>query len=144
MHISISFPFQTLYFFPNRESSLLSDQSYCNALIDFSVIIIRVMAEIAKLVDVFSSGDDLSQRLRADSSLNLGFRKLCSILRQAVEPVAGDGNKLGLQFWDQSQIQAVTSLALTLVNSTRSLSGTLSTIIYVFMDILARNFMRVT
>nr|XP_016439279.1 PREDICTED: auxin transport protein BIG-like [Nicotiana tabacum] len=80
------------------------------------------MAEIAKLVDVFSSGDDLSQRLRADSSLNLGFRKLCSILRQAVEPVAGDGNKLGLQFWDQSQIQAVTSLALTLVNSTRSLS----------------------
>lgn len=123
---------------------MLSDQSYCNALIDFSVIIIRVMAEIAKLVDVFSSGDDLSQRLRADSSLNLGFRKLCSILRQAVEPVAGDGNKLGLQFWDQSQIQAVTSLALTLVNSTRSLSGTLSTIIYVFMDILARNFMRVT
>ncbi|XP_009785858.1 auxin transport protein BIG isoform X1 [Nicotiana sylvestris] len=80
------------------------------------------MAEIAKLVDVFSSGDDLSQRLRADSSLNLGFRKLCSILRQAVEPVAGDGNKLGLQFWDQSQIQAVTSLALALVNSTRSLS----------------------
>lgn len=80
------------------------------------------MAEIAKLVDVLSSGDDLSRRLRTDSSLNLGFQKLCSILRQAVEPSADDANKLGLQLWDQSQIQAVASLAFALVNSTRSLS----------------------
>lgn len=80
------------------------------------------MAEIAKLVDGLSSGDDLSRRLRTDSSLNLGFLKLCSILRQAVEPTADDGDKLGLQLWDQSQIQAVASLALALVNSTRSLS----------------------
>ncbi|XP_049346359.1 auxin transport protein BIG isoform X1 [Solanum verrucosum] len=80
------------------------------------------MAEIAKLVDVLSSGDDLSIRLRADSSLNLGFQKLCSILQQSVEPTADDANKLGLQLWDQSQIQAVASLALALINSTRSLS----------------------
>ncbi|TMX03791.1 hypothetical protein EJD97_014195 [Solanum chilense] len=80
------------------------------------------MAEIAKLVDVLSSGDDLSRRLRADSSLNLGFQKLCLILRQSVEPTADDANKLGLQLWDQSQIQALASLALALVNSTRSLS----------------------
>lgn len=86
------------------------------------------MAEIAKLVDVLSSGDDLSRRLRTDSSLNLGFQKLCSILRQAVEPSADDANKLGLQLWDQSQIQAVASLAFALVNSTRSLSGTAGTI----------------
>ncbi|CAN4082734.1 unnamed protein product [Withania somnifera] len=80
------------------------------------------MADIAKLVDVLSSGDDLSRRLRTDSSLNLGFQKLCSILQQAVEPTADVGDKLGLQLWDQSQIQAVASLALALVNSTRSLS----------------------
>lgn len=86
------------------------------------------MAEIAKLVDVLSSGDDLSRRLRADSSLNLGFQKLCLILRQSVEPTADDANKLGLQLWDQSQIQALASLALALVNSTRSLSGTVNTL----------------
>lgn len=81
------------------------------------------MAEIAKLVDVLSSADDLSRTLRTDSSLNLGFQKLCSILRQAVEPTVNDDNKLGLQLWDQSQIQAVASVALAVVNSTRSLSG---------------------
>ncbi|PHU27450.1 Auxin transport protein BIG [Capsicum chinense] len=80
------------------------------------------MAEIAKLVDVLSSADDLSRTLRTDSSLNLGFQKLCSILRQAVEPTVNDENKLGLQLWDQSQIQAVASVALAVVNSTRSLS----------------------
>ncbi|PHT91655.1 Auxin transport protein BIG [Capsicum annuum] len=80
------------------------------------------MAEIAKLVDVLSSADDLSRTLRTDSSLNLGFQKLCSILRQAVEPTVNDDNKLGLQLWDQSQIQAVASVALAVVNSTRSLS----------------------
>ncbi|XP_060191553.1 auxin transport protein BIG isoform X1 [Lycium barbarum] len=79
--------------------------------------------EIAKLVDVLSSGgDDLSRRLRSDSSLNLGFHKLSSILKQAVQPVPNDDNKLGLQLWDQSQIQAVASVALAVVNSTRSLS----------------------
>ncbi|PHT57002.1 Auxin transport protein BIG [Capsicum baccatum] len=80
------------------------------------------MAEIAKLVDVLSSADDLSRTLRTDSSLNLGFQKLCSILRQAVEPTVNDENKLGLQLWDQSQIQAVASVALAVFNSTRSLS----------------------
>lgn len=90
--------------------------------------------EIAKLVDAFSSqsssGDvSLSQRLRSDSSLHLGFRKLYSLINYAVTPVDdahsdSSGKKLGIELWDQSQIQAVASLAMEVVKATRSLSGT--------------------
>lgn len=88
--------------------------------------------EIAKLVDALScsSGDvNLSEKLRSDSSLYLGFQKLYSILKYAVKPITSEDDthtnstKLGIELWDQSQIQALASLATAIVNATRSLSG---------------------
>lgn len=83
------------------------------------------MAEIAKLVDALASGDDLSLRIRADSSIRTGFQQLHAILNRALETIGDGDSKLGLEVWDQSQIQAVASFALAVVNSTRSSSGTL-------------------
>ncbi|CAK9175800.1 unnamed protein product [Ilex paraguariensis] len=84
-----------------------------------------VMAEIAKLVEVLfednkQSPSDLSQRLRSDSELKVGMENFYSILKSGVEAI-GDG-KLGLEGWDQSQNQAVASLALAIAYNTRSLS----------------------
>ncbi|CAI9109909.1 OLC1v1009837C1 [Oldenlandia corymbosa var. corymbosa] len=87
--------------------------------------------EIAKLVDALSSAspddDALSQRLRSDSSLSLGFRKLYSILKRCVTPIddgdaAGANSKLGLQQLNLSQIQAVASIATAVVQATRSIA----------------------
>lgn len=88
--------------------------------------------EIAKFVDALScsSGDvTLSEKLRSDSSLYLGFHKLYSILKYAVKPITDEGDthtnstKLGIELWDQSQIQALASLATAIINATRSLSA---------------------
>lgn len=79
--------------------------------------------EIAKLVGVLfddkssSSSNDI--RLRSEK---LGLETLYLILKQGVE-INSDG-KLGLQHWDQAQIQAVISVAYAIVSSTRSISGT--------------------
>nr|GMC67386.1 auxin transport protein BIG [Ipomoea batatas] len=81
------------------------------------------MAEIAKLVDTLSAGDDLSLRIRADSSLRTGFQQLHAILNDALETIGDGDSKLGLEAWDQSQIQAVASFALAVVHSTRSSSA---------------------
>lgn len=80
------------------------------------------MAEIAKLVDALSSGEDLSLRIHDDSSLRTGFHELHAILKHALETIADGDSKLGLEVWDQSQIQAVASSALAVVHSTRSSS----------------------
>ncbi|KAI3768455.1 hypothetical protein L2E82_19139 [Cichorium intybus] len=77
--------------------------------------------EIAKLVGVLfddkasSSSNDI--RLRSEK---LGLESLYLILKQGVE-INSDG-KLGLQHWDQAQIQAVVSVAYAIVSSTRSIS----------------------
>lgn len=89
--------------------------------------------EIAKLIDALSPSSSSSdgnffQRLRSDSSLKLGFRKLYSILKFAVSPIDAVGGdigerKLGFELLEQTQIQAVASLATAVVNAARSLSG---------------------
>ncbi|XP_027153889.1 auxin transport protein BIG [Coffea eugenioides] len=88
--------------------------------------------EIAKLIDALSSlsssfsDDNFSKRLGTDSSLKLGLQKLYSILKYSVSPIAavadGRDKKRGLEFLEQSQIQAVASLATAVVIATRSLS----------------------
>lgn len=80
--------------------------------------------DIAKLIIVLFGEDasiDLPHRLYNDSSLKPGWEKLYVILKQGVQPI-GDG-KLGLQGWDQSQMQAVASVAYAIALSTRSLCG---------------------
>ncbi|XP_059670492.1 auxin transport protein BIG [Cornus florida] len=81
------------------------------------------MAEIAKLVEALfedKPSSDLSQRLRFDSSIKLGLEKFYSILTHGVEAI-GDG-KVGLERWDESQNQAVGSVACAIAYATRSLS----------------------
>lgn len=85
------------------------------------------MAEIAVLVEALfgdKASADLPRRLRSDSSLKLGLEKLYLILKHGVEST-GDG-KLGLESWDQSQIQAVYSIAKAIASAANSLSGTVS------------------
>ncbi|KAL6961117.1 RING-type E3 ubiquitin transferase [Sarracenia purpurea var. burkii] len=81
------------------------------------------MAEIARLFEVVfddKATNDLSQRLRSDSSLKLGLEKFYSILKLG----AGDvGNrKLGLEGWEKSQVEAASSLAYAIAYATRFLS----------------------
>ncbi|KAK2986275.1 hypothetical protein RJ640_021844 [Escallonia rubra] len=79
--------------------------------------------EIAKLVETLlgdKSPTDLALRLRSDPSLKLGLEKFYLILENGLK-LTGDG-QLGLQSWDQSQIQAVGSVSLAIVHATRSLS----------------------
>ncbi|GAB4828001.1 hypothetical protein Ancab_040036 [Ancistrocladus abbreviatus] len=84
------------------------------------------MAELAKLIEAIVSEDkqpspgDLPRRLRSDS-VKLGLEQLYSIVKIGVEAV-GDGDKLGFQCWNQSQIQSICSIALALASATRSLS----------------------
>ncbi|KAL8124720.1 auxin transport protein BIG isoform X1 [Apium graveolens] len=81
------------------------------------------MAEIAVLVEaVFGdkSPADLHRRVRSDSSLKLGFEKLYLILKRSVE-VDSDG-KLGFELWDQSQIQAVSSIGHAIYSAVNSVS----------------------
>lgn len=88
------------------------------------------MAEIAVLVEaVFGdkSPADLHRRVRSDSSLKLGFEKLYLILKSSVE-VDPDG-KLGFELWDQSQIQAVSSIGYAIYSAFNSISGTVSVFI---------------
>lgn len=81
--------------------------------------------EFAKLVGVLfddkaaisSSSNDI--RLRSEK---LGLQNLYLILKQGVE-INTDG-KLGLQHWDQAQIQSVISVAYAIVSSSRSIAGT--------------------
>lgn len=82
--------------------------------------------EIDKLVGVLfdekptSSSSDI--RLRSEK---LGLEKLYLILKHAVQIETDSDGKLGLQRWDQAQIQAVVSVAYAIVSSIRSISGTL-------------------
>lgn len=81
------------------------------------------MAEIAKLIQALfeeNTNTDLNKKLRSDSSLNLGLEQFYLILKQGLQSI-GDA-KLGLQSWEQSQIQAVASVAYAIAYSTRSLS----------------------
>ncbi|CAH9092629.1 unnamed protein product [Cuscuta epithymum] len=79
------------------------------------------MAEIAKLVDALSSSDDLSLRIRADSSLRTGFQELLAIIEHAIETIGKWENNAGFDVQGQQpQIQAVASLALAVVKATRS------------------------
>lgn len=82
------------------------------------------MAEIAVLVEaVFGdkSPADLHRRVRSDSSLKLGFEKLYLILKDSVE--VDSNGKLGFELWDQSQIQAVSSIGYAIYSSVNSVSG---------------------
>lgn len=79
------------------------------------------MDDIAKLVQILfedKSSSDLSQRLRSDS-VKLGLEKFYLILKEGVNS-NGDG-QLGLQSWNQSQIQAIVSVAYAILSATRSL-----------------------
>lgn len=69
------------------------------------------------------SSGDLLQRLRSDDSIRPGLEKLYSILEHGVG--AAEDGKLRLQSWNDSQIQAVCSLASAIASASRSLSGTL-------------------
>lgn len=88
--------------------------------------------EIAALIKTLSA-DDFSEKLRSDPVLRVAFQKIYLILRQSVGSVGcdggagddggGDGCKLGLEAWDQAQINAVACLLIAVVKSVRSLSG---------------------
>lgn len=90
------------------------------------------MAEkpLAKLADFLFSGknlkplspSDLVQSLRSDDSIGPGLQQLYLILKRGLE-ATGDA-KLGFQSWNDSQIQAVCSLASAIASASRSLSGT--------------------
>ncbi|XAR51615.1 Ubiquitin--protein ligase [Bertholletia excelsa] len=80
------------------------------------------MAGIVRLIEVVfddKASSDLYQRLRSDSSLKQGFEKFYSILKLGVEPVAN--GKLGFGCWEQSQVQAVASVAYAIAHASRSL-----------------------
>ena len=88
------------------------------------------MAEaLTKLADAlfFAKNDkssiDLVHNLRSDAdSIRPGLEKLYLILKCGVEP---DGDaKLGIQSWNESQIQEVCSLASAIAFASRSLPGT--------------------
>lgn len=64
---------------------------------------------------------DLHRRVRSDSSLKLGFEKLYLILKDSVE--VDSNGKLGFELWDQSQIQAVSSIGYAIYSSVNSVSG---------------------
>lgn len=91
------------------------------------------MAEaLIKLVDSFSFGKndkslssiDLVRNLRSDDdSIRPGLEKFYLVLKCGVDP-AGDVAKLGLQSWNESQIQEVCALASAIAFASRSLSGT--------------------
>ncbi|KAI4352365.1 hypothetical protein L6164_006625 [Bauhinia variegata] len=66
------------------------------------------------------SSHDLIQKLRSDDAIRLGLNSFLSILKRGVE-VVGDG-RLGLESWDDSQIQAICSIAYAIVSASRSLS----------------------
>lgn len=68
------------------------------------------------------SSSDLLHRLRSDNSIRPGLEKLYLILKHGVEAV--EDGKLRLQSWNDSQIQAVCSLASAIAAASRSLSGT--------------------
>ncbi|KAI4352364.1 hypothetical protein L6164_006625 [Bauhinia variegata] len=72
------------------------------------------------------SSHDLIQKLRSDDAIRLGLNSFLSILKRGVE-VVGDG-RLGLESWDDSQIQAICSIAYAIVSASRSLSGKVSVI----------------
>lgn len=85
------------------------------------------MAEIAVLVEaVFGdkSPADLHRRVRSDSSLKLGFEKLYLILKSSVE--VDLNGKLGFELWDQSQIQAVSSIGNAIYSEINSVHGMVS------------------
>ncbi|KAI4346740.1 hypothetical protein L6164_007612 [Bauhinia variegata] len=66
------------------------------------------------------SSHDLVQKLRSDDAFRLGLNSFHSILKRGVE-VDGDG-RLGLESWEDSQIQAICSIAYAIVFASRSLS----------------------
>ncbi|KAI9082875.1 hypothetical protein K1719_035205 [Acacia pycnantha] len=66
------------------------------------------------------SSDDLVQKLRSDDAIRLGLKSFYSILKRGVE-VIGDG-RLGLQMWNDSQIQAISLYAYAIASASRSLS----------------------
>lgn len=84
------------------------------------------MAELAKLVEVLledKASDDFSNRLRS-TEVKAGLEKFYVILNHGVD-ATGDG-KPGFESWNNSQIQAVASIASAVASATRSLSRTIS------------------
>ncbi|XP_010261103.1 PREDICTED: auxin transport protein BIG isoform X2 [Nelumbo nucifera] len=80
------------------------------------------MAEVAKLVELLheeKAPKDLFKRPNSDL-IRAGLEKFYSILAGGIEEI-GDG-KLGLETWNHLQIQAVVSVAKSIVSATRSLS----------------------
>ncbi|KAF6169153.1 hypothetical protein GIB67_038650 [Kingdonia uniflora] len=78
------------------------------------------MDEIAKLLQLLQANKspiDLSHSLRSESCTT-GAHKFYSILKHGVQET--EDGKLGLQSWNQSQIQAVVSIAKSIVSPTRA------------------------
>ncbi|XP_019051563.1 PREDICTED: uncharacterized protein LOC104587457 isoform X2 [Nelumbo nucifera] len=80
------------------------------------------MAEVAKLVELLheeKAPKDLLKRPNSDL-IRAGLEKFYSIIIGGIEEI-GDG-KLGLETWNHLQIQAVVSVAKSIVSATRSIS----------------------
>ena len=69
---------------------------------------------------------DLLRKLRSEDSIRPALQNFYLILKRGVEASPEDGARLGLQSWNESQIQAVASIASALASASRSLSGEIS------------------
>ena len=69
---------------------------------------------------------DLLRKLRSEDSIRPALQNFYLILKRGVEASPEDGARLGLQSWNDSQIQAVASIASALASASRSLSGEIS------------------
>jgi hypothetical protein len=67
------------------------------------------------------SPSDLLRKLRSDPSIRPALENFYLILKRGVE--ASPDARLGLQSWNDSQIQAVCLIASALASASRSLSG---------------------
>ncbi|KAF3945345.1 hypothetical protein CMV_028261 [Castanea mollissima] len=68
------------------------------------------------------SPTDLLRKLRSEDSIRPALQNFYLILKRGVEASPDDGARLGLQSWNDSQIQAVASIASALASASRSLS----------------------
>lgn len=80
-------------------------------------------ANLIAVADAISnpSGEFL-HKLRSDDAVRSGLDAFYCLLRRGLESSGGDDDTLRLQSWTDSQIHAISSLALAIASSSRSLS----------------------
>lgn len=65
---------------------------------------------------------ELLHKFRSNDAVRSGLDVFYCLLRRGLESSGGDDDTLRLQSWTDSQIHAISSLALAIVSSSRSLS----------------------